>query len=100
MSAEIEHIAEEAAKRAVKSTLIQLGIDVDNPIDAQRDFFLLREFTKLVSDPEFRKDLAHIRTWRMRTEGVTFKGILTTTTLLVGGILTTIWVGLQHIVGK
>lgn len=96
----IEYIAEQAATRAVRSTLLQLGIDVENPIEAQRDFFMLREFTKLVSDPEFKKDLAHIRTWRVRTEGVTIKGILTSVTLLMGGLLTTLWVGVQHLVGK
>lgn len=96
----IEYIAEQAATRAVRSTLLQLGIDVENPIEAQRDFFMLREFTKIISDPEFKKDLAHIRTWRTRSEGITVKGLLTAATIFIGGVMTTLWVGVQHLVGK
>lgn len=96
----IEEIAERAAVRAVKTVLLQIGIDVEDPIAAQRDFFLLRELTKIAGDPEFRRDLEYLRAWRVRTEGVTVKGIGVVTTIMIGGLLTAIWIGIQNLLHR
>lgn len=100
MTSDIEDIAERVAKKAVKNVLLQIGVDVDNPIDAQRDFYLMREAGKLASDSEFRKDLEHIRAWRIRTENVTSKGIILVITMFITGVVTTAWLGLQQILHK
>lgn len=82
---EIRMIAEAAAKAAVEETLIKLGIDVSNPIKAQQDFMVLREVGKLVMDSEFRKDMEHLRTWRMAINDVKSKGIITLVGIIVTG---------------
>lgn len=93
----MEDVAEKAATKAVQSVLITLGIDVANPIEAQRNFQTLRDLTKLAGDSEFQKDLRHIRVWRTRTEAVTTKGMLATITAVVGGVFTVFVYGLQNI---
>lgn len=98
MSGDIEDIAQRAAEKAVKTVLLQIGINVDNPIDAQRDFYLMREAGKLASDIEFKKDIDHIRSWRLRTQSVTTKSILLLFTMIVTGVLTSAWLGLQQII--
>jgi hypothetical protein len=95
--AEMEDIAERAATKAVHSVLTTLGIDITHPFEAQRDFQTLRDLTKLAADPEFRKDLEHIRMWRKRTEAITIKGMLALATAVVGGLLTAVWYGVQAI---
>lgn len=93
----MEDIAQRAAEKAVRTILLQLGINVDNPLDAQRDFYLMREAGKLASDIEFKKDIDHIRSWRLRTQSITTKGIILIFTMFVTGLLTTAWLGLQDI---
>lgn len=97
-AAHIEEIAERAATKAVHSILITLGVDVENPLEAQRDFHTLRDLTKLAADPEFQKDLAHIRAWRKRSEAISAKGALAFLTALITGAATALWVGLQHLI--
>lgn len=41
-------VAEEAADRAVRKTLTGLGVDVDHPLEMQRDFQSLRECRRLL----------------------------------------------------
>lgn len=100
MSGDIEDIAQRVAEKAVKTVLLQIGINVDNPIDAQRDFYLMREAGKLASDLEFKKDIDHIRSWRLRTQSLTTKGFLIVFTMFVSGILTSAWLGFQQIIHK
>lgn len=94
----IEEIAERAATKAVHSILITLGVDVQNPLEAQRDFHTLRDLTKLAADPEFQKDLQHIRAWRKRSEAISSKGALAFLTAVVTGAATALWVGIQQLV--
>lgn len=100
MTGEIEEIAERAATKAVKSLLLQLGIDADNPLDAQRDFLMLREVTKVVCDPEVRRDLDHLRLWRTRTEQIKTNGTLTVVGLMISGFLAATWIGIQRVLGQ
>lgn len=78
-------IAEVAAKAAVEETLVKLGIDVTNPIKAQQDFMILREVGKLVMDSEFRKDMEHLRTWRVAINDVKSKSLITLVGIIVTG---------------
>lgn len=94
-TAELRDIAEQAAKEAVRETLLTLGIDVSNPIAAQKDMMLLREVGKLVMDPEFRKDMEHIRTWRVAVQEVKTKGLVTLVGLLVTGVVGLIVAGFK-----
>ncbi|UUV44801.1 hypothetical protein RCRUDOLPH_34 [Rhodobacter phage RcRudolph] len=92
---EMRMIAEAAAKAAVEETLVKLGIDVSNPIKAQQDFMVLREVGKLVMDSEFRKDMEHLRTWRMAINDVKSKGIVTLVGILVTGSVALIVAGFR-----
>jgi hypothetical protein len=70
-SEEIDSIATTAAERAVKSTLLSLGINIETPaeiVEAQLDF-------------------RHLRAWRESTEAVKRKALLTAVTVLVTGAL-------------
>ncbi len=92
---ELRMIAEAAAMAAVEETLVKLGIDVSNPIKAQQDFMVLREVGKLVMDSEFRKDMEHLRTWRMAINDVKSKGIVTLVGILVTGSVALIVAGFR-----
>lgn len=94
---EIENIAETAAKKAMHDLLLTLGIDVHDPLKAQRDFAILREVGDLVRDPEFRKDIEHTRRWRLTLESLQTKGALALVAAFVSGAAAMIWVGFKVI---
>lgn len=93
--AELQDIAEVAATKAVKQTLLTLGIDASDPIQAQQDFVVLREMRALMRDQEFQADMAHIRRWRKSMEAVQSKGLLTVVGILVTGVLGLIVMGIK-----
>lgn len=72
--AEVKAIAEATGRAIVRETLLAIGIDVDDPIAAQRDFAVMRSVGKLAMDPEFRKDIEHARKWRKALEQVETSG--------------------------
>jgi hypothetical protein len=88
---EVIAVAEKAAVEAVKTTLKMIGIDVDNPIDAQRDFTIMREVGKLVMDPEFRADIEHTRRWRKTMEAIPAKGLISVTAVIATGLAAIVW---------
>ena len=94
-TAEIQTIAEAAAKAAVEETLLSLGIDTRDPIQAQRDFMVLREVGRLVMDSEFRKDMEHLRTWRLAVKDVKTKGLVTLVGILVTGAVALLVAGFK-----
>lgn len=68
---EVDAIATMAAERAVRSTLLSLGINTETPaaiVEAQLDF-------------------QHLRAWRESTEAVKRKALLTAVTMLVTGMI-------------
>lgn len=68
---EIDAIATTAAERAVKSTLLSLGINIETPaaiVEAQLDFL-------------------HLRAWRESTEAVKRKALLTAVSVVVTGAI-------------
>jgi len=91
---------EQAAERAVHATLLTIGIDVANPLQAQRDFAIMREVGRLIMDAEFRKDLEHTRRWRLAMEAAQSKGFLTIVGLVVTGTATAFIVGMQALLGR
>ena len=91
---------ERVADRAVRTTLLTIGIDVANPLQAQRDFAVMREIGRLAMDAEFRKDLEHTRRWRLAMEAAQSKGFLTVVGLIVTGTATAFFVGLQALFGR
>jgi hypothetical protein len=117
--AQVADIAERAADRATRQILLTLGVDVDNPLDAQRDFAVMREVGRLAMDAEFRKDLehardwrrameepdgisadlAHTRRWRKIVEASSSKGVLTGVGILVTGAISMIVIGVQRVLG-
>lgn len=94
---EIIEVAEHAAERAVTRTLLTLGIDVNDPLNAQRDFAIMREVGELARDPEFRKDIEHTRKWRKTLEAIQTKGFLTAVGLIVTAIFAVALAGLKSI---
>lgn len=74
--AEMKLIAEETAIQAVNRTLTGLGIDIHNPLEAQKDMAVLREVRNLIDDEDFHKDMLHLRRWRVTMESVESKGVL------------------------
>ena len=95
---EIIDVAERAAHEAVKTTLMTIGINVDNPFEAQKDFTVMREVGKLVMDPEFRADIEHTRRWRKTIESMQSKGFLTITALFVTGTAALLWNGFKYLI--
>ena len=83
----IQLIAEVVAKATVEQTLTTLGIDVNNPIKAQQDFMILREVGKLVMDSEFRKDMDHLRAWRLAIKDVKSTSFVTLIGIISTGII-------------
>jgi len=69
---EIRAIAHEAAKQAVKQTFTTLGIDADNPLEAQKDFQMLRD-------------------WRRSAETVKKQSLVTAVGILTAGVLGAIY---------
>lgn len=88
----MQNISEEAAFKAVNRTLTALGVDHENPLETQRDFAAMHEVRELLSDDEFRKDMLHIRKWRMVMERVEGKGI----NAMILGFCVTCFVGAAY----
>lgn len=74
---DVEGIAEEAATKAVKKTLIELGIQHTDPLEMQADFL-------------------HLRHWRTVTEKAASKFILTTIGIITVGTIAAFWLGLKQ----
>ena len=67
--------------RTVRETLIELGIAHDAPLEMQKDFQLLRE-------------------WRLASEAIRRKGILTVFAIVIAGITAAFWVGLKQMLSQ
>jgi hypothetical protein len=64
----------------VKETFLRLGVQVDDPLEMQKDF-------------------QHLREWRVTTQGMKTKAMLAAVGLLVTGLAASAWLGLQHSLG-
>lgn len=72
----MQEVSEKAADKAVRDMLLRLGINPDDPIEAQKDFAAMREFRELTLDYEWQKDQLHLRRWRRAMDTVETKGIM------------------------
>ena len=65
----------EVFEESVQDMLRSMGVDVDNPLEMQRDF-------------------QHLRDWRQSTNAVRQKGFFAAVSILVAGALSAMWLGL------
>ncbi len=72
----VRTIAREAAKEAVRETLIALGIDAADPREVQAD-------------------MQHLRDWRLSVAAVKRQGIVSAVGLLTVGMLGLVWMALK-----
>lgn len=68
----------EVIRETVSETLVRVGLQSGDPIALQKDFSFLRQ-------------------WRMATESVRNKGMLTLVGMLVTGVCAAIWIGARAI---
>jgi hypothetical protein len=91
----MKELAEDAAQQAVARTLLSLGIDPANPLEAQKDMAALRELRLVVDDQEFQADMIHLRRWRKTMDTVQSKGMLAAIGMVCVGGLALILYGLK-----
>ncbi len=82
-SSEIEHIAAESAKAAVRETLLVMGVDVSDPKSIQ----------------EMQRDFAHVRVWRQSVDTVKRQSLIAAVGILVSGIAGAIWMAISFKTG-
>lgn len=83
----VDEAADKAAKKAamtpeeiiavVRQTLLQMGVDSDNPLESQKDF-------------------QHLRNWRRAGEDLRSKGMLALVSIFVTGLVGLLIVGLKE----
>lgn len=73
---ELEEIATLAAKKTVEDLLIKLGVEHDDPIEMQKDF-------------------QHLRSWRVSSETIKAKAVLTAIGIVIAGICGAVWVAIK-----
>lgn len=83
--AAVQEIAEAAAKSAVKQTLLTLGFNTQDVLQAQQDMAALRTIRDTLQSEEFRQDLLHLRKWRLTMESAQGKGVMGAMALMVFG---------------
>lgn len=76
MRAMIREVVEETTKKAVEETFLRMGLQTDDPIEAQRDF-------------------QHLRSWRKSTESLGAKALAVAVGILITGALGALWAGLM-----
>lgn len=95
----MKEIATEAAEEAVHRTLMTMGIDSSDPIEAQKDMMALRELRELIDDPEFQKDMMHLRRWRLNMNSIESKGFLAACGMAITGFIAFILYAFQSRLG-
>ena len=95
----MKEIATDSAEQACTQIMTQMGIDVNEPLEAQKDFMALRELRKLFSSEDVQKDFTHIRTWRLRMETVEKHSLIAFVSAGILVVMGTIWVGFKTKIG-
>lgn len=90
----LKQVADESARNVARELFIAMGLDINNPLDAQRSFLMLRE---LSTGNGFREDMTWVRKRRRRGESIIGKGITAAVGLAVVGSLSTFWTGLRSL---
>jgi hypothetical protein len=76
--ADIQHIASEAAKEAVRQTLLTLGVNIEKP-----DSIL-----------KMQQDFAYLRDWREASGTIKARTITTLVGIVVTGLAGAVWLAL------
>lgn len=79
----IEHIADRAATKAVRETLLLIGVDLSDPIKAQEEFAALRA----IASPTIQADLAFLRRLHGAAETVSDASWRTVVRVLITAML-------------
>lgn len=79
----IEHIADRAASKAVRDTLLLIGIDLSDPIKAQEEFAALRG----LASTTVQSDLAFLRRLHGAADTVSEAGWRTVIRVLITALL-------------
>lgn len=91
----MQEVSEKAADKAVRDMLLRLGINPDDPIEAQRDFAAMREFRELMLDEEWQRDQLHLRRWRKAVDSIETKGVMSGLGLMLIGVVSFIIYGIK-----
>lgn len=89
----VPDIARKAATEAVQQTLLTLGVDTTNPLQAQATFVALKNLVHTFASEEMQADLAHLRAWRQTTTSLKSKSMMTIVGAVTAGILALVWTG-------
>lgn len=81
----IEHIAERAAKNAVREMMLLLGIDVADPIKAQEEFARLRTLAREIGSERTRTNLEWLDRLHTASDRISDTSWRTVTRLVVTG---------------
>jgi len=63
-------------QQAVTDAMVKLGMDIEDPLEMQRDF-------------------QHLRDWRLAVKSAQSKGFLTVIGLLTAGFFAAMWIGIK-----
>lgn len=74
---QLRHVVE----TTVEETLLKMGVDVEDPMEMQRDF-------------------KHLREWRQTTATLRKGGLMAGASIIVSGVLGLIWVGVKANFGQ
>lgn len=64
------------AREIVQETLREMGLQVDDPIEMQRDF-------------------SHLRNWRLSVQAIQTRSLLSVFTILIAGLAGAVWLGIK-----
>lgn len=76
-----EYELKKIIENTVNTTLIQLGIDHDDPLEMQRDFM-------------------HLREWRQSMERMKNKSMATAIGIVIAGFCAALWMGFKHLISS
>jgi hypothetical protein len=101
---DLQVIADNAAKKAVEGMLTTLGLDVSEPIVAQKQFAALRRIADMFDDEDYKMDMSFLRSLRSNVGKVTDTGLRTVARTIIVFVLGIILLGtkdwwLKHIGG-
>lgn len=91
----LKQVADEAAKKAVHDAFLMMGLELEDPLQSQQNFVVLRELVKRAEDPETDADAQWVRKTRMRMDGMFGKALLTIIGLALVGAANTLWLGIR-----
>lgn len=77
----LREIIEQSVEKGVASALIKIGVDVESPLEMQRD-------------------MQHLRRWRKSVEAVQRKGAMVVVSTLVVGGLGALWMGFRDVLNR